>query len=99
MLKWFGFGNGVVSEMLQFFKNDVFKAKKKISSAASDFCMLYWDQCNKPIKWFSSSLMVPSLPFLMLQSYPNFWFYPSTWCRPNVRPTCALSGISVENEG
>ena len=30
MLKWFGFGNGVVSGMLQFEKNDVFKAKKKI---------------------------------------------------------------------
>ena len=79
MLKWFGFGNGVVSGMLQFFENDVFKAEKKNSSAASDFFMLYhvyWDQCTKPIKWFSSSLMVPSLPFLMLQSYPNFWFYP-----------------------
>ena len=37
MLKWFGFGNGVVSGMLQFFKNDVLKAKKKNSSAASDF--------------------------------------------------------------
>ena len=38
--------------------------------------MLYWDQCTKTNKWFSSSLMVPSLPFLMLQSYPHFWFYP-----------------------
>ena len=38
--------------------------------------MLYWDRCIKPIKWFSSSLMVTSLPFLMLQNYPNFWFYP-----------------------
>ena len=38
--------------------------------------MLYWDQCTKPIKWFPSSLMVTSLPFLMLQNYPNFWFYP-----------------------
>ena len=75
MLKWFGFGNGVVSGMLQFLKNDVFKAKKN-SSAASDSFMLYWDQCTKPIKWISSSLMVPSLPFLMLQSYPKFWFYP-----------------------
>ena len=27
MLKWFGFGNGVVSGILQFFKNDVFEAK------------------------------------------------------------------------
>ena len=52
-----------------------FLKQKKNSSAASDFFMLYWDQCTKPIKWFSSSLMVPSLPFLMLQSYPNFWFY------------------------
>ena len=39
--------------------------------------MLYWDQCTKAIKWFSSSLMVTSLPFLMLQNYPNFWFYPN----------------------
>ena len=75
MLKWFAFGNGIVSGMLHFLKNDVLKAKKKILAQPVIF-MLYWDQCTKPIMWFSSSLMVPSLPFLMLQSYPNFWFYP-----------------------
>ena len=26
--------------------------------------------------------MVTSLPFLMLQSYPNFWFYPYTHASP-----------------
>ena len=64
-------------EYCNFFKMTFLKRKKN-SSAASDSFMLYWDQCTKPIKWFSPSLMVTSLPFLMLQNYPNFWFYPYT---------------------
>ena len=63
-------------ECCNFFLNDVFKAKKKNSRAASDFFMIFWDQCTKPIKWFSSSLMVTSLPFLMPQNYPNFLVSP-----------------------
>ena len=40
MLKWFGFGNGVVSEMLQFFKIDVYKSKKKILAQPVTFYAL-----------------------------------------------------------
>ena len=53
-----------------------FLKRKKILAQPVIFFMLYWDQCTKPIKWFPSFSMVTLLPFLMLQNYPNFWFYP-----------------------
>ena len=40
MLKWFGFGNGVVSGMLQFFKNDVLKKKKILAQPVTFYALL-----------------------------------------------------------
>ena len=51
-----------------------------------------------PIKWFSSSLMVPSLPFLMLQRYPNFCFFWSQWWQWTCR-FCHKSWTVVHNGG
>ena len=57
--------------------------------------MLYWDQCTKPIKWFSSSLMVPSLPFLMLQNYPNFLALPICCSFQHVSLTFIQATVSI----
>ena len=52
MLKWFGFGNGVVSEMLQFFKIDVFKAKKKILAQPVTFLCSFGISAPNPSSGF-----------------------------------------------
>ena len=60
--------------MLQLFKNDVFEVIFFLAQQVTFYAPL--GSVHQTPQVVSSSLIVTSLSFLLLQNHPNFWFHP-----------------------